>query len=52
MNESNGAGNFLALFRSLWRLIRGDDGRWRKVRWLFSLRLQSAKVSALLPVAV
>jgi ABC-type multidrug transport system fused ATPase/permease subunit len=37
VNESNGAGNFLALFRSLWALIRGDDGRWRKVRWLFSL---------------
>ncbi len=37
MNDSNGAQNFLALFRSLWRLIRGDDGRWRKVRWLFSL---------------
>jgi ATP-binding cassette, subfamily B, bacterial len=37
LNESNGAGNFLALFRSLWRLIRGEDDRWRKVRWLFSL---------------
>ena len=37
MNEGNGAGNFFALFRSLWRLIRGQDNRWRKVRWLFSL---------------
>ena len=37
MNESDGAQNFLALFRSLWRLIRGEDNRWRKVRWLFSL---------------
>jgi ABC-type multidrug transport system fused ATPase/permease subunit len=37
VNETNGAGNFLALFRSLWRLIRGEDDRWRKVRWLFSL---------------
>jgi ATP-binding cassette, subfamily B, bacterial len=37
VNESNGAGNFLALFRSLWRLIRGEDNRWRKVKWLFSL---------------
>jgi ABC-type multidrug transport system fused ATPase/permease subunit len=37
VNETNGAQNFFALFRSLWRLIRGDDGRWRKVRWLFSL---------------
>ncbi|HEY1237035.1 MAG TPA: ABC transporter ATP-binding protein [Solirubrobacterales bacterium] len=37
MNESNGAQNFFALFRSLWGLIRGKDDRWRKVRWLFSL---------------
>ena len=37
MNETNGAQNFFALFRSLWRLIRGQDNRWRKVRWLFSL---------------
>ncbi len=37
MNETNGAQNFFALFRSLWRLIRGEDNRWRKVRWLFSL---------------
>jgi ABC-type multidrug transport system fused ATPase/permease subunit len=35
--DSQGAQNFLALFRSLWRLIRGQDDRWRKVRWLFSL---------------
>ena len=37
MNETNGAQNFFALFRSLWRLVRGEDNRWRKVRWLFSL---------------
>jgi ATP-binding cassette, subfamily B, bacterial len=37
MNESSGAQDFLALFRSLWRLIRGEDARGRKVRWLFSL---------------
>jgi ABC-type multidrug transport system fused ATPase/permease subunit len=37
VNETNGAQNFFALFRSLWRLIRGEDNRWRKVRWLFSL---------------
>ena len=37
MNESNGAENLFALFRSLWRLIRGEDQRGRKVRWLFSL---------------
>jgi ATP-binding cassette, subfamily B, bacterial len=27
----------LALFGSLWRLVRGEDHRGRKVRWLFSL---------------
>jgi ABC-type multidrug transport system fused ATPase/permease subunit len=37
VNETDGAQNFLALFRSLWRLIRGQDNRWRKVKWLFSL---------------
>ena len=37
MNESNGAQDFLALFRSLWRLVRGDDSRGRKVKWLVSL---------------
>jgi ATP-binding cassette subfamily B protein len=37
VNEGNGTQNFFALFRSLWRLIRGKDDRWRKVRWLFSL---------------
>jgi ATP-binding cassette, subfamily B, bacterial len=37
VNDSDGAQNFFALFRSLWALIRGDDGRWRKVRWLLSL---------------
>jgi ABC-type multidrug transport system fused ATPase/permease subunit len=37
VNESDGAQNFFALFRSLWRLIRGEDHRWRKVKWLFSL---------------
>jgi ABC-type multidrug transport system fused ATPase/permease subunit len=37
MNETNGGQNFFALFRSLWRLVRGQDDRWRKVRWLFTL---------------
>jgi ATP-binding cassette, subfamily B, bacterial len=37
VNETDGAQNLFALFRSLWRLIRGEDNRWRKVRWLFSL---------------
>jgi ATP-binding cassette subfamily B protein len=37
VNESNGAQDFLALFRSIWRLIRGEDNRGRKVRWLLTL---------------
>ena len=37
MNEDRGAQNVLLLFRSLWRLIRGEDNRGRKVKWLFSL---------------
>jgi ABC-type multidrug transport system fused ATPase/permease subunit len=37
VNETNGAQNFLALFRSLWQLIRGQDNRGRKVKWLLSL---------------
>jgi ATP-binding cassette subfamily B protein len=37
MNETNGGQDFFALIRSLWRLVRGQDDRGRKVRWLFSL---------------
>jgi ABC-type multidrug transport system fused ATPase/permease subunit len=37
VNETNAAQNVLLLFRSLWRLVRGEDNRWRKVKWLFSL---------------
>jgi ATP-binding cassette, subfamily B, bacterial len=37
VNETSGAQNFFALFRSLWRLIRGEDNRGRKVRWLLTL---------------
>jgi ABC-type multidrug transport system fused ATPase/permease subunit len=37
LNETSGAQDFFALIRSLWRLIRGEDNRWRKVRWLFTL---------------
>src|SRR5262249_29276190 len=37
VNETNGAQDFLALFRSIWRLIRGEDNRGRKVRWLLTL---------------
>ncbi len=37
MNENSGAQNLFALLGSLWRLIRGEDQRGRKVRWLLSL---------------
>jgi ABC-type multidrug transport system fused ATPase/permease subunit len=37
VNESNGAQDFFAMLRSLWRLVRGEDDRGRKVRWLFTL---------------
>src|SRR5262245_45007103 len=37
MNETNGGQDFFALLRSLWRLIRGEDNRGRKVKWPFSL---------------
>jgi ABC-type multidrug transport system fused ATPase/permease subunit len=37
VNETGGAQNFFALIRSLWRLVRGEDQRGRKVRWLLSL---------------
>jgi ABC-type multidrug transport system fused ATPase/permease subunit len=37
VNETNGGQDFFALLRSLWRLVRGEDNRGRKVRWLFSL---------------
>jgi ABC-type multidrug transport system fused ATPase/permease subunit len=37
LNETNGGQDFFALLRSLWRLIRGEDNRGRKVKWLFSL---------------
>ena len=37
MNETNGAQNLFDLFKSLWHLVRGQDNRWRKVKWLFSL---------------
>ncbi|MGA8218944.1 MAG: ABC transporter ATP-binding protein [Solirubrobacterales bacterium] len=37
MNETSGGQNLFALLRSLWRLVRGEDQRWRKIKWLFSL---------------
>ena len=35
--DERGAQDFFALLRSLWRLVRGEDKRGRKVKWLFSL---------------
>ncbi len=38
MNENeNRFGNVLQLFAALWRLIRGEDQRGRKVRWMIRL---------------
>ena len=36
MNGSPNIGNIGRLFASLWRLIRGEDQRGRKVRWLIA----------------
>jgi ATP-binding cassette, subfamily B, bacterial len=36
-HEDNRLRGALLMFGSLWRLIRGEDQRWRKVRWLLSL---------------
>ena len=35
--NGEGQGGFWRLLRELWRLIRGEDERGRKVRWLLSL---------------
>jgi ATP-binding cassette subfamily B protein len=37
VNESDGGQDFFAMLRSLWRLVRGEDNRGRKVKWLLSL---------------
>jgi ABC-type multidrug transport system fused ATPase/permease subunit len=37
VNEGDGGQDFFAMLRSLWRLVRGEDNRGRKVKWLFSL---------------
>ena len=38
MNEQpGGLANAWLLIKSLWKLVRGEDGRGRKVRWLLSL---------------
>ena len=37
MNDDRGMRNIGLLFRDLWRLIRGEDGRGRKVRWMLGL---------------
>ena len=53
MNESGiNVGNIGALFRSLWRLIRGEDQRGRKVRWLLGLLRPYRKQVALMFVAL
>ncbi len=36
MNESPNIGNIGRLFAALWQLIRGEDQRGRKVRWLIA----------------
>jgi ABC-type multidrug transport system fused ATPase/permease subunit len=43
-----GVQNFFALFRALWRLIRGEDQRGRKVRWLLTLLQPYRKQVALM----
>jgi ABC-type multidrug transport system fused ATPase/permease subunit len=48
VNETSGAQDFFALFRSLWRLIRGEDQRGRKVRWLLTLLQPYRKQVALM----
>ncbi len=37
MNDRPGIGDFWALVKAVWSLIRGEDDRGRKVRWLFGL---------------
>jgi ABC-type multidrug transport system fused ATPase/permease subunit len=36
-DANRGFGNVLRLFAALWRLIRGEDERGRKVRWMLGL---------------
>jgi ABC-type multidrug transport system fused ATPase/permease subunit len=48
VNETSGVQNFFALFRALWRLIRGEDQRGRKVRWLLTLLQPYRKQVALM----
>jgi ABC-type multidrug transport system fused ATPase/permease subunit len=55
VNERAGLSNIWLLVRDLWRLVRGEDGRGRKVRWMLSLlrpyRLRVAVMMAALLVA-
>ncbi|HWC47938.1 MAG TPA: ABC transporter ATP-binding protein [Solirubrobacterales bacterium] len=37
MNEGSALGNVGRLFADLWRLVRGEDQRGRKVRWMLRL---------------
>jgi ABC-type multidrug transport system fused ATPase/permease subunit len=52
LNGESQQGGFWRLLAELWRLIRGEDDRGRKVRWLFSLlrpyRMQVAVMFAAL----
>ena len=46
MNGNANIGNIGRLFAALWRLIRGEDQRGRKVRWLVAqLRPYRGRVS-------
>jgi ABC-type multidrug transport system fused ATPase/permease subunit len=51
-HEDNRLRAVLLLFGSLWRLIRGEDQRGRKVRWLLSLLRPYRKQVALMFVAL
>jgi ABC-type multidrug transport system fused ATPase/permease subunit len=51
-HEDNRLRAVLLLFGSLWRLIRGEEERGRKVRWLFGLLRPYRKQVALMFVAL
>jgi len=51
-HEDNRLRAVVLLFASLWRLIRGEDQRGRKVRWLLSLLRPYRKQVALMFVAL
>lgn len=51
-DPSGGLNGVLLLARDLWRLLRGQDGRGRKVRWLISLVRPYRVRAALMMVAL